>query len=198
MTAFSGDRPPHHASTFEDHDSAESCLGSLLEPHLPEIERWVGSDQRRLTFVGDIGRPAGTVMNLFSTWRSTWVRAILLQGDDAPDGWWLLNGYPTPSIPREDRATQLETPALEHLAGAYFHQDWFEDVGDSDRVVARFVAESPQLAPLLPDEIGALLTELPDDGDVHVHLLDLGCEFRAGPEEGGYTAWLRHVADTVR
>ncbi len=126
------------------------------------------------------------------------MHAVLTQDRAAPDGWWLLTGYPTPAIPREDRATPIETPALEHLTGAYFHQDWFEDIGDSDRVVARFIEESPALAPLLPAEIDALLHALDDEGDVHVHLLDLGCEFRAYPEEGGYSGWLRHVAAQVR
>ncbi|GAA1795058.1 hypothetical protein GCM10009795_045750 [Nocardioides hankookensis] len=118
---------------------------------------------------GDIGRPAGRVMNKFEqVWESTWVHAVLTQDRAAPDGWWLLTGYPTPAIPREERSTAIETPALEHLAGAYFHQDWSEDLGDCDRVVERFAAEFRALAPLLP------------------------------AEEGGYTGWLRHVAAQLR
>ena len=162
------------------------------------IERWLDGDERRVSFVGDIGRPAGRVANAFGqVWESSWVRAVLTKDSRSRDGWWLLTGYPTPAT-SDEPVTSLETPALAHLAGAYFHQDWFDDLGDCDRVGATYVADSPGLAPLLPAEVGALLAEVSDDVELQAHLLDLGCEFRAYPEEGGPRAWLRYVAEAVQ
>ena len=197
MAGFAGRRPPHHASSFGDREAAESALEALLRPRQHEIDRWLGAAQRRICFAGDTGRAAGRVANAFGqVWETSWVRAVLEQDPAAPDGWWLVTGYPTPA-PSGEPITSVATPALAHLTGAYFHQDWYEDLGDCDHVIARFVADSPSLAPLLPAEVAALVTDVPDPLWLQVHLLDLGWEFRAYPEEGGPVAWLRHVAELV-
>ena len=47
---YQGQRPPHHASTFADHDGAESAIGELLEPRLSEMDDWLATSQKRISF----------------------------------------------------------------------------------------------------------------------------------------------------
>ena len=55
----------------------------------------------------------------------------------------------------------METPALRHLMGAYFHQDWNLD-GTEAEVIDSFLTGEPQYAPLIAGEIEAVLAEHPE------------------------------------
>ena len=45
----------------------------------------------------------------------------------------------------------IETPALAHLLGGYFHQDWAVEFRDDEwAAVTAFVTGSPSLAPHAP------------------------------------------------
>lgn len=52
---------------------------------------------------------------------------------------------------------------LEHLIGAYFHQDWNHVYSSREEAVADFVRRSPDRAPAVPDEIDELLRSSDDD-----------------------------------
>lgn len=83
-------------------------------------------------------------------------------------------------------------PALAHLFGAYFHQDWDLAGPDWRHVVAEYTAEvDPKTARAAATEIGTLLREAPDDEELRrIVLRELDCCYL--PEPGGLTmrAWL--------
>jgi hypothetical protein len=92
-----------------------------------------------------------------------------------------------------------ETPALAHLMGAYFHQDWADEFdGDFRAAVDVFVAETPDLPRLLPAEVEQVLSLHTDDDSVEQYLGSLGCEYTLLPGEGGYRGWLTEIARRVR
>ncbi|NYD43266.1 contact-dependent growth inhibition system immunity protein [Nocardioides panaciterrulae] len=91
----------------------------------------------------------------------------------------------------------METPALEHLMRAYFHQD-FDLLGDLWDNVDAFVAGAPQLAPLLPDEVSWVLRTHHTDAELEAFLDGLGCELSLADEEGGYRGCLLEIARRVQ
>ena len=91
----------------------------------------------------------------------------------------------------------MKTPALEHLAGAYFHQDWYDEFGDEWKAVDAFIAGSPSHVGALPTEIEALLSETQSDQAIEAYLDSLGCEYTPTPEQGGYRGWLSEIARRV-
>ena len=52
---------------------------------------------------------------------------------------------------------------LEHLIGAYFHQDWDLEHATREKAVAEFVCRSPQRAATVPREIDDLLASSSDE-----------------------------------
>ena len=91
----------------------------------------------------------------------------------------------------------METPALDQLLGAYFHQDWRLD-GTESEIVATFVADEPDLAAVLPQEVDALLSSVADDAELGRLLFDKGSYHVPGPEQGGHRAWLAEVGRRAR
>ena len=89
------------------------------------------------------------------------------------------------------------TPALEHLTGTYFNQDFHVTHGGVWETVAAFMADEPELAALLPDEIGSALIQYPTEQLMQDYLADIGCEYRAQPEDNGYRGWLTEIARRV-
>lgn len=91
--------------------------------------------------------------------------------------------------------TQETYPALWHLFGVYFHQDWDLAGPDWEAVIAEYNAEvEPEDARRAADEITVLLRDTPDDGELRRIVLD---DFDCGylPEPGGFTmrAWLMEM-----
>ena len=194
--SFPGPRPPRHASTFPDKDTAEEAIGQLLDANLAALEEWLeGGRDERIVFRGVADRVIGGSMDGF-TYKATdvhGVHVVILRDASLQDGWGVHTAYPIaePSTPA------LDTPALAHLMGGYFHQDWDADYPDQTAAVADFVAGSPTWAPSVGTEIDALLRDDPSEVDLADHLLALGCEFttKAGTET--YRAWLVEVARQV-
>lgn len=91
----------------------------------------------------------------------------------------------------------METPALDHLLGAYFHQDWRQD-GTEREVVGTFVADEPDLAAALPHEVDALLSDVPGDAELERILREKGSYYMPTVGTGGYRPWLHAIADQVR
>jgi len=89
------------------------------------------------------------------------------------------------------------TPALQHLLGAYFHQDWFDEYGNEDAAVDAFVAESQSHAPRLSGEVDWALASYPDESDLEQYLDTLGCEY-VPRGSVTYRGWLTAIADRVR
>ena len=92
----------------------------------------------------------------------------------------------------------MRTPALEHLMGAYFHQDWTLSGDTHMGVVDQFVRDEADLAARLPLEILHVLSETPDDDELETLLESMGCEVYPQPRELGYRRWLSAIADRAR
>lgn len=91
----------------------------------------------------------------------------------------------------------MDTPALEQLVGAYFHQDWMLEHHDEWAVIDDFITAERALAPQLPDEVASVLVAYSSEPEVQAFLLRLGsCYTTRDPE--GYRGWLTEVARRVR
>ncbi len=89
--------------------------------------------------------------------------------------------------------------ALNHLMGAYFHQDWALEHEDEWMVLEAFERNEPDLAEMLPGEIDALLETLTTEEDLERYVVRvLGGDFNACYNGGTYRAWLQQIADRVR
>ena len=89
------------------------------------------------------------------------------------------------------------TPALWHLLGAYYNQDWSDFYSNDKETVDAFVAESDDLVPKLPGEIDRILAALPDDSELEAYLDSQGCEYLPQGDLG-YRTWLEQIAERVR
>ena len=93
-------------------------------------------------------------------------------------------------------------PLLEHMFGAYFHQDWDTEGGDWPDLVRNFLRDtSVEDARVTAEEIDRLLAE----GDTEERLEDrvlheFGCCYDAHPEADGpgFRAWLEQIARMLR
>ena len=89
--------------------------------------------------------------------------------------------------------------ALDHLMGAYFHQDWVEDHSDEWDVLAAFEKDEPDLAAQLPAEIGEVLEHFQTEAELeHFVVRVLGGDFNAAYNGGTYRAWLAEIAARVK
>ena len=91
----------------------------------------------------------------------------------------------------------MNTPALEQLMGAYFHQDWYDEFGDEWEAVDAFVAGSPSHVNNLLAEIQNLLSNADSETALEAYLDSLGCEYTPTAEQGGYRGWLSEIARRV-
>ena len=91
----------------------------------------------------------------------------------------------------------MQTPELRQLMAAYFHQDFMDVHGGVWEAVDAFVRVDPGRAGALLSEIELVLRELPTEPEVDMYLDQLGCEYWAPPEEGGYRGWLTEIARRV-
>lgn len=89
--------------------------------------------------------------------------------------------------------------ALDHLMGAYFHQDWVDDHPDEWAVLAAFERDEPDLAAKLPSEIDRVLEQFPTESELENYLVRvLGGDFNAAYDGGTYRGWLTEMAIRVR
>jgi len=84
---------------------------------------------------------------------------------------------------------------LEHLIGAYFHQDWNHVYATRHEAVADFVRRSPGRAASIPREIDALLASTGDDEELASRLSAMG--FDDAPPDG-IRAFLTELRDHIR
>jgi hypothetical protein len=93
----------------------------------------------------------------------------------------------------------VELPALRHLMGAYYHQDWDLDYADDESTILAFIAETPDLADSLPREITKASMTSPREEDVEALLTSLGCQVDPSPSStGSYRTWLTELAAYAR
>lgn len=90
----------------------------------------------------------------------------------------------------------MTTPALRELMRSYLHQDYDLD-GTVEENVDLFVADDPELAKTLPDEIDSLLASGPDEADLERVVDALGAEIGPLPPMT-YREWLIKIAERVR
>jgi hypothetical protein len=84
---------------------------------------------------------------------------------------------------------------LEHMIGAYFHQDWNHVYATRHEAVADFVRRSPDRAATVPQEIDGLLNSAGDDDELAIRLSAMG--FDDAPPDGD-RAFLAELRDHIR
>jgi len=91
---------------------------------------------------------------------------------------------------------------LQHLLGAYFHQDWPCESADWQGVVRQYRGDvSPAEAVATADEIVRLLGEGQPEAELADRLLrEFACYYAPRPDLGGPTfrKWLSRVAAALR
>ena len=90
----------------------------------------------------------------------------------------------------------MTTPALRELMRSYLHQD-YDLEGTVEDNVDLFLADDPELAKKLPEEIDAVLAAGPDDSDLERLADALGAEIGPIPPMT-YREWLMKIAERVR
>ena len=184
---FTGPRPPRHASSFPDADTAEDLIDAVLEQHETTFLDWLTSGRPWLMVEATFDRPSGIAADGERVEEVTGVRVVLARAPKMPDGFRVHTGYP-----QRPRRPRTDLPALHHLVGAYFHQDWDEDYGSYPQALAAFLRESPELARPLQQEVGSL--RVLSEDEVDGVLDELGCEYTLHPDE----SWLRWLDDLAR
>ena len=91
-------------------------------------------------------------------------------------------------------------PRLEHMFGAYFHQDWDTDGDDWPDLVRNYLRDvSQQDALSTASEIDDLLAEGQTEEQLAERLLNqFGCFYDPRPDEDGFRAWLHEIAEMAR
>lgn len=192
---FPGRRPPMHASTFPDEETAEAAIIQTLEIFEDQHQAWLADSSQRLVLRTDLGRVTGRSVDRWS-YRSrdvTGVHAVLRKNSQLEEGWSVHTAYPIPRPVRDPRSR----PALALMVGAYFHQDWMDDYSDQSAAVRDFLDGQPTLAGPLEFEITEILGRVGTDIDLLKELVGLGCEFTTLPPET-YRDWLTEVARLAR
>jgi CdiI immunity protein len=80
--------------------------------------------------------------------------------------------------------------ALEHMMGAYFHQDWVEDGGTVEDTVNAFLNEPPEVTSQVVTDIDTLLGSVHAEGELSAALTEMGCDYDAGESDDDYRRWL--------
>lgn len=92
----------------------------------------------------------------------------------------------------------MEHPALDHLMGAYLHQD-FDLFGPSPMAaVDTFIRDEPDLGRVLPTEIEELLAARRSEAEVKAALEKMGCQIQVSDADGSYRRWLEAIAEQAR
>lgn len=89
-------------------------------------------------------------------------------------------------------------PSLQHLLGAYFHQDCFVDSTNADTVLGDYLRDSSvQEVTAALGEIRQLLEHEKTEAALVTTLLDLGSFYQ--PSADGFTSkqWLERLASTL-
>lgn len=90
-------------------------------------------------------------------------------------------------------------PALAHLCGAYFHQDWMVDDPDLVSVIRRFRGEhSRRKLRATVGDIESLLVIGLDEQALQSLLESLGCAYDPGRDGLTYQDWLCQVRDQLK
>lgn len=90
------------------------------------------------------------------------------------------------------------TQNLEHLIGAYFHQDWNHVYATRDNAVADFVRRSPDRAASVPQEIDALLASTGEDEELASRLSAMGFDDASPDGDRAFLIELRtHILQQV-
>jgi CdiI immunity protein len=88
-------------------------------------------------------------------------------------------------------------PALAHLMGASFHQDWMMDGGSIDDTVEAFLQEPADLACAAVADIDLVLARDYAEGGLTAELVAMGCGYFAGEHDSDCRAWLTVLRDRI-
>lgn len=187
---FLGDRPPRHASSFRDEEEAEHVIGEVIDLNSDEIAAWLETGRPWLMVESTFDRTTGIATEGDDVVEVSGVRLVLARAADRPEGFRVHNGYP-----QRARTPRLDLPALRHLAGAYFHQEWVEDHGSYPELVYAFADQSPDLALRLLEELP--LCRLLSEQELDALFDQLGCELTLASDETWHL-WLNDVEWRVR
>jgi hypothetical protein len=93
-------------------------------------------------------------------------------------------------------------PRLEHMFGAYFHQDWDTEGDDWPDLVRNYLRDvSQQDALTTASELDGLLAEGQTDEQLEERLMSqFGCCYDAHPDADGpgFRAWLYEISQMLR
>ena len=90
------------------------------------------------------------------------------------------------------------TDAVEHLMGAYFHQDWDIDGGQVTDTVDAFLREGRGVVVAAADQIDELVRADLPQGALEARLDEWGCDYYAGDTDADYRRWLVDIRDQIR
>lgn len=93
---------------------------------------------------------------------------------------------------------RMNMPALDHLMGAYLHQDYVLFGETPMAAVSTFLIDEPDLAGPLVNEVEQLLSTVQDDSDIEETLRAMGCQIRVDSATGSYRTWLVTIAEKAR
>ena len=167
---FSGGRPPRHASSFPDQETAEKLVADAVEAHAEEVASWLAGGGRWLVLDATFDRPSGRSASERGVEEVSGVRVVLARDAKMPDGFRVHTCYPQAA-----RSPHTPLPTLRHLVGAYFHQDWDTDYREYPRALDAFLRDSPDLATPLVDELAKVRGLSESELDAMLDLL--GCQF---------------------
>jgi len=89
-------------------------------------------------------------------------------------------------------------PSLNHLFGAYFHQDWTVDGSTTDGAVGRFIRdEGAATAQRTATELDHLLRESRSDSELAAALDTFGCYYTPAAKGVTHRTWLARVGQIL-
>lgn len=194
---FPGTRPTRHGSTFSPQLArAERTVEHILQRSTSRVVEWLAGPDRRLVIRRATRRKVGSVFDSYrcKSADARGIHVVLERDPDVRDDWHVQRCYPIV----EARSTSIATPALGHLVGAYFHQDWTAEYDNQAQAVDTFICGSPTWSSPVITEIETLCEALPEERALYEHLLALGCEFGIHSGLETYRGWLTEIVRRVQ
>jgi hypothetical protein len=87
--------------------------------------------------------------------------------------------------------------SLDHLMGAYFHQDWDLDGGTVNDTVNAFAVDSPARVESTVADIDEVLDRPLPEGGLRSLLESMGCAYYAGETDQDYRTWLLDIRESL-
>ncbi|MCW2542160.1 MAG: CdiI immunity protein [Frankiales bacterium] len=142
--------PKTRASTYFDRQCLDTSIDRTLYHYRDRVAAWLSDGQGPLVLRYRMAEPVGWYCGPrdHESGDSSQVFLLLRHFPQAREGYRVHNSYVEPPGTGTVRPTDhwQELPALSQLAGAYFHEEWFEDYErEALAPVSHFSMENPSL-----------------------------------------------------